>query len=473
MQNMINRLVRPGLLAVTGRWGRWRDSCTKAGRRFHKRRFVWLLAGLPALLISGCATRTVAEPRACPALATEIATARNTLIAGPWFDHGVNPAGGFYQSMDVNWRVTDPANNFVVFQARQTWAAARLAETLRPEASRYRSIALHGLKHLQTNMWDHAHGGFWWRAPNDPGHVHHKAGWKMLYGQAFGIYAAAAVYRSTGDRRALELAEAGFEWVERHMADVQATGYIEVVQRDGRSIPPGPPELNDLLGVPIGCKSLNAHLHLMEAYTELYRAAPRSDLAQKLEALLMTVRDHMCRAPGSAGGLFDRRFNPLDQRASYGHDLETGFLMVDTARALGLTGPALERTWYVAEMLINHAMQNGLDAGRGAWFDSGPIGAPADQFHSTFWAQAEAMNAMLMMHRRLGSQDRPYWPMFVETWRFYRDRLLDRQRGGSFEVVRRDGTVPHDKTDKATPWKAAYHELRALNHAVRWLSETE
>jgi mannobiose 2-epimerase len=469
---MLESRIDPSLAADgTRRRNRASAFCSPVPRRFGQALAIGL-ATWSVGLVGGCGAGKATDGPAWGELTADMVQVRRELIAEPWFDHGVNPAGGFYQSMDINWQVTDPTSNFIVFQARQTWAAARLAERLESDASRFGSVAWHGLEHLRSNLWDQALGGFWWLTPQAADPVDGKAGWKMLYGQAFGIYAAAAVYRATGDSRARDLAEAGFQWVERHMTDELAPGYIEVVARDGRPLPATDPPSDDLLGVPIGCKSLNAHLHLMEAYAELYRAVPRADLADRLGELLRIVRDRMCRVPGSAGGLFDRRLNPISQRASYGHDMETAFLIVDTARTLGLDEHAMDKTWQTAEMLVDHATGHGFDARRGAWFDSGPIGAPADQRHTTYWAQAEAMNALAMMHRRRGIGDAVYRRAFVATWRFYREHLLDSRRGGSFEVVRLDQTVPADKTAKATPWKAAYHELRALNHAIAQFSQS-
>ena len=73
---------------------------------------------------------------------------------------------------------------------------------------------------------------------------------------------------------ALKVARDAFEWLEQHAHDAKHGGYFEAIRRDGTPIlswQAGAQEWqrSDRLGVYYGFKSMNSHIHLLEALTEL------------------------------------------------------------------------------------------------------------------------------------------------------------------------------------------------------------
>ncbi|MBT8405089.1 MAG: AGE family epimerase/isomerase, partial [Gemmatimonadetes bacterium] len=164
---------------------------------------------------------------------------------------------------------------------------------------------------------------------------------------------------------------------------------------------------------------------------------------------------------GQGGGALVRHYDvsgrPLDSVRSWGHDVEALHLVDDARTVLGLNGTsALER---VARLAYARGLDNrfgGMEVGRTRWRrDRRKIG----------WVQAEALTCAARLSAR--SAGPPEWaPPPQRIWRFIRDRVLDPVHGGWREYLSRQGKPVHPM-DKAHPWKACYHELRALLEAEK------
>ena len=104
---------------------------------------------------------------------------------------------------------------------------------------------------------------------------------------------------------------------------------------------------------------------------------------------------------------------PRNLRASYGHDVECVWLVMDAARTLSLS-PALYRTW--AEALCRTCLDLGYDREHGGFYSSGPLGQPADDTQKIWWVQSEALAGMLEMFRLTGNVE--YYSAFSRTLDF-------------------------------------------------------
>ena len=398
-------------------------------------------------------------------LADEAEQQLRTNVLPVWFPRCIDEhRGGFDAFFTPDWSKRPEGNAFVVFQSRMTWITATVAKRRPDLREDYQTYARHGLAFLRDRMWDAQSGGPFWELDPD-GHPA-AGGQKHLYGIAFVIYAASAVYDATHDKNALDLALDTFRWLDGHAHDQANGGYQESLARDGKPLGPGdlaaaPPKFPDG-GFPISYKTMNAHIHLLEALTGLYRVSKDPTAGKRLEEVLAIVRDKITVEPGCLNQFFTPDWRPVPDLDSFGHDIETGFLMMEAAEALGRPDDARTRT--VARRLVDHALAWGWDERHGGFYDAGPAFEPARDRRKTWWVQFEGLNALLLMHERFGRETPRYWNAFVKTWRFITDHMADKQSGGFYDHVEEDGSV--EDRAKAHNWKAAYHDGRALLNAA-------
>jgi mannobiose 2-epimerase len=384
-------------------------------------------------------------------------------VLGVWFPRTVDAAnGGFHANFTRDWKPLPGDGKFSVFQGRMTWVAAQVALRRPDLKAQFLPAARHGLDYLLNVMWDKQAGGFFWGL-DDKGAVSPAfTDGKHLYGMSFCLYGAAAAYEATRDPRALELAQRAFRWMDAHAHDAKNGGYFEWLTRDGRVVQarsaPGRVEAIPVSGFPLGYKSMNTHIHLLESFTELYRVWKDETLRRRLAELLAVVRDKICVEPGAMNLYFTNDWRAIPGHDSYGHDVETAYLMLEAAEVLGRKPDAVtERT---ARLLVDHALAYGWDETYGGFFREGTAAGEAEDTKKEWWAQVEGLNTLLLMHERYGRETDAYFRAFQRQWQFIRDRQVDREFRGLYDTTERDGTPT--ATPKARMWKAAYHDGRAL-----------
>jgi mannobiose 2-epimerase len=329
---------------------------------------------------------------------------------------------------------------------------------------------------------------------------------KHVYGIAFAIYALSGVFEATEDDTALDLARRAFDWLERNAHDKVNGGYYEALARNGRPIltpqPSAagrPPRTTDAIGTRYGHKSMNTHIHVLEALTALARVWRDPLVRTRLEETLVIVRDKIAVEPGCLNLFFTPDWRPVPDHDSFGHDVETAYLLLEAEEVLsgenavrprgaptlpdrGKPGERVRasarrlldrprdpaRTLAVARSLVDHALEFGFDAQRGGFYEKGAAWAPAHDRNKVWWTQAEGLNALLLMHEHFGRQTPDYFEAFQKQWDFIQRFQNDAKNGGWHETVAADGTAAPGQA-KATVWKAAYHDGRALMNCAETL----
>lgn len=438
---------------------------------------------LGLLLAAGCsAARPVAAteesevppPPATPAtqpraadyarIADEIEGALNRDVVRAFFPACIDHSnGGFHSAFNRDWSKAASQGKAIVYQARQTWIASQLA-TQRPALrDEFLAIARQGIRFLKNTMWDKEYGGFYWQL-NDDGSLPQgrEASEKLLYGESFGIYASAAAFMATRDPADLDFALLAFQWLDRHAHDREHGGYFEVLARDGSpiraNVPPRPGSRFHNSGFHYDYKSQNSHIHILEALTALYQASKDPQVRERLEEIFLIVRDRIVVSPGCLNLFFTPDWRAVPDHDSYGHDIETAFLLIEAAEAL--RSEVDPETLRVAKMLVDHTLDWGFDHEFGGVYDRGYALSPAFDKKKVWWAQVEAMNSLLMMHELYGKETDRYWHAFLKQWAYIREYQIDREFPGLFAETEADGkAMPGQKSQN---WKAAYHDGRAF-----------
>ena len=345
----------------------------------------------------------------------------------------------------------------LIVNARILWA---FSAAYRAKADPlYKQMAERAFDFVMNKFWDVKLGGAFWRL-NDRGEVIDDS--KKIYGQAFYIYALAEFHRTFNSLPALARAKELFELIERHAHDATFGGYLEVCQRDwsaaGAEARLSEKDMNEK-------KSMNNHLHILEAYTNLYRVWREPRVADRLRELTEIFLTRILDARTKhLHHFFDEQWNVRSDTYTFGHDIEASWLLCETAAELGDEN-LLKRVRAFAVQMAEIAFNEGLGAD-GALCYEGKDGEIIDPGHEC-WPQAEAVIGFLNAFEI--SRDGKFLAAAVRVWNYIENNLVDRVHGEWFWRINPDGK-PDAKLPKVSEWKGPYHATRACLETGRRLN---
>jgi mannobiose 2-epimerase len=453
-----------------------------------RRNISFLLLVVLCLLFSFCGNKDAHDTHPDRAqLADQIEKHARTEVLDKWYPQSVDREdGGFLSTFSFDFKPTGPQDKMIVSQSRHIWSNSKAAE-LYPETAHYLTSAEHGFMFLRDKMWDKEFGGFYTLVDKKGNPKSNPGEEKTAYGNAFGIYGLSAYYKASKDTAALALAKEGFLWLEKHSHDPQQKGYFQHMKRDGTPIPrdASVPSVAET-----GYKDQNSSIHLLEAFTELYSVWPDSLVRERLQEMLFLIRDTITHPNGylilfltpdwkpvsfrDAADSIIEKHHRLDH-VSFGHDVETAYLMLESSHVLGLKDDTT--TLRVAKKMVDHALKNGWDANTGGFYDEGYYfkdrpGVTITHDTKNWWAQAEGLNTLLMMSQLFPDDENKYYEKFEKLWHYCDTYLIDHQYGDWFEGGL--DKQPDKKTaNKGHIWKATYHQLRSLFNCMRALREPQ
>jgi len=322
----------------------------------------------------------------------------------------------------------------------------------------YAEMAERAFDFVMNKFWDAQPGGAFWRL-DDSGNMLDDS--KKIYGQAFYIYALAEFHRAFIRPTALARAKALFELIERHAYDAKFGGYIEVCNRDwseaGSEARLSDKDMNEK-------KSMNNHLHVLEAYTNLFRVWPEPRVAERLreliELFLTRILDSRTK---HLHHFFNEQWQVRSDTYTFGHDIEASWLLFEAAEVLG-DEKLLARVRVVALEMAEVVLNEGFDA-RGGLCYEGRDGKVIDPGREC-WPQAEALVGFLNAFELSGNQ--AFFAAAGRTWKFIEASLVDRVHGEWFWRINPDGQ-PDQKLPKVSEWKGPYHATRACLETLRRL----
>lgn len=354
--------------------------------------------------------------------------------------------GGFYGRMDGNGILYPEAPKGVVMHGRILWtfsAAYRLFGDLS-----YLETARKACSFLLRYFYDPEYGGVYWSLHADGTPLDTK---KQFYGLSFVIYGLSEYYRATGDRDSLRYAILLYEAIETHSFDPHYGGYFEAADRCWNLLEDmrlSDKDANER-------KTMNTHLHILEAYTNLYRVWPDSGLRSKLADLVRLFLDRLLLpATGHLGLFFDEYWNDRSRGiCSYGHDIEASWLLFEAAEIL--EDVSLMQEVHHSTLVLAHAALEGLMSDGSMAYEGDGDGVVDSERH--WWVQAETVVGLYYLYAFQG--ENRAGSALLKTWQYIKDHLIDRQSGEWFWSIRDTGAVNRED-DKAGLWKCPYHNGR-------------
>ena len=417
-------------------------------------------------------------------IAAEMKESMVNKLLKPWYPAAIDTAdGGFLSAFTYNFKPAGNQDKMIVTQARHVWSNSKAAEEF-PEVHYYRSGAAHGFNFLRDVMWDKQYGGFYTYVDKRGNVKKGSFAPKEAYGNSFAIYSLAAYYQLSGDTSALKLAIKGFMWLEKHSHDPIYKGYFQHMERDGTPIKrdartPSTAEL--------GYKDQNTSIHLLEAFNELYAVWPNSLLRERLQEMLLLVRDTIVTPKGYLNLFFTANWTPVSYRdsseavilkhrglnhVSFGHDVETAYLMLEASHSLGLTNDTV--TLKTGKRMVDHALDNGWDNQVGGFYDEGYYfkdkpGMTIIADTKNWWAQAEGLNSLLIMDEYFPGDSHHYFDKFKQLWAYTKTYLIDSVNGDWYQGGI-DKQPQYKMALKGQIWKGTYHNYRALMNCIQSLT---
>lgn len=375
-------------------------------------------------------------------------------ILNYWLNHTVDDVnGGFWGKINNDNQVTPGAPKGSVLNARILWSFSAAYNQNPDEA--YLQAAKRAYDYIKAHFVDDEFGGVYWSVDYKGNMPDTK---KQVYANAFTIYALSEYYIASKSERVKQKAIGLYHLLIDKSYDGDKTGYLEAFTRDWQPLGDLRLSAKDANEK----KTMNTHLHVLEAYTNLYRIWPDDGLKRQIETLISNFLEHFIDAEtGHLVLFFDEDWNRRSETISYGHDIEATWLLLEAAEVIG-NQEMITKVSSIC-IAIAEATVQGLDVDGGLWYEYEPANDHLIK-EKHWWVQAEAMVGFYNAWQVSGNDK--YFNLVLKNWAFIKDKILDKQNGEWFWGIKADGsTMPGE--DKAGFWKCPYHNSRACIEIIR------
>ncbi|MBI9071149.1 MAG: AGE family epimerase/isomerase [Melioribacteraceae bacterium] len=363
-----------------------------------------------------------------------------------------NDNGGFYGRITDNGIVEKDSPKGLILNSRILWTFSNAAAKY--PGGEYSKIADRAYNYLMDKFEDKVYGGFYWMLDSMGNPIDDC---KKIYGQAFTIYGLAEYFNITKNEAVLKKAIELFHKIEEHNYDKINTGYFEVSYRNWKlanDVRLSEVDMNEQ-------KSMNNHLHIIEAYTNLYRYWKNPVLKEKIIQLINNFTDHIINSETQHLILFfDELWNRRSKAVSYGHDIEAAWLLCEAAEVIGdksLISKIENTAIKISDVILSGAIKEDGNI----LYEIDNNGKLHD--YTDWWPQAEAVIGFLNSYQITNNEK--YLEASLKCWEFANKYLVDKIEGEWHYKV-----LPDKKIDtsvhKVSEWKGPYHNGRACMEII-------
>ncbi|CAD0004532.1 AGE family epimerase/isomerase [Flavobacterium salmonis] len=359
---------------------------------------------------------------------------------------------GFIGQIDSNDAVILNAEKGSVLNARILWSFSASYQVTKNES--HKEIAKRAFQYLSEYFYDPEFGGLFWSINADTTPKDTK---NQIYALAFAIYGLSEYYVISKDEKALAIAINLYLRIQKHSYDSVNQGYLEAFTRDWQPIEDlrlSSKDANEK-------KTMNTHLHIVEAYANLFKVWKDAKLQSDIIELLQTIEKHFINPEtGHLHLFFDENWIEKPDVISYGHDIEAAWLLLQCAEISG--DKTLIDNFTKHAIQIAEATQEGIDTDGGLWYEFDPEKKRLTT-EKHWWVQAEALIGFYNAYQLTDNEK--YLEIVLKNWEFIKKHILDKQNGEWFWGIYGDYTLI--EKDKAGFWKCPYHNSRACLELIQ------
>ena len=387
---------------------------------------------------------------------SEVKNHLETKIIPFWKKLRDNEYGGYYGYMDYDLNLDKKAIKGCILNSRIMWFFSNAYMTLQDNA--LLGEATHAFEFMKEHCIDNEYGGVFWTLDYKGQPVEDM---KHTYNQAFAIYALSSYYDASHNQEALDLALGLFYRIESTCKDQY--GYLEAFDRKWNPI-----DNEKLCDDPhmiaegkVAEKTMNTILHVLEAYTELYRVSHEAEVGTCLRAILKMVADKVYNPEKKQLEVFfDTKLNSIANMHSYGHDIEAAWLIDLATEVLGdqkLIKDTNAYTVDIAYKVKEVAFKDGV-------LNNERFNEEIDTTR-IWWVQAETVVGFLNAYEKSG--DEVFKKCALEVWDYIKTYLIDPREGSEWYWQLNDKNEPNKAYPIVEPWKCPYHNGRMCFEVIR------
>jgi mannobiose 2-epimerase len=360
--------------------------------------------------------------------------------------------GGFYGAVDINNVPNLRADKSLILNSRILWTFSA-AHHFNPKPG-YRKLADRAFNYLNTFFWDTKNAGAYWSvkangAPSDRN--------KQVYGEGFLIYAFSEYYKISGNLEALDKAKNLYQTLQIKCKDLKNGGYYEAFNADWEAIE----DKAITQGKAGRRKSMNTHLHLIEAFANLYQVYPDAELRAEIERMLSLFHEKIIPNGRTQILFFSDDWSSKGEAVSFGHDIESAWLLLETSKTI--KSPIWSNKMQV--LAVNMAIEaaKGVDPEDGGMWHESTAGVLNTQKH--WWPQAEAMVGFYNAYQLTG--DQRFLQLSLNSWSFIKNKLKSPTGEWIWGIDEQEKSMTRE--GKIGPWKGPYHNSRACMEILKRL----